>query len=222
MRRAVIVVFASAFVLVQPALGAHKPTSTSTATIAATPNPVLFGSPTTITGQVAGKHSSGATVSLQSKPFPYTSSFTTVATTTADATGHYSFRVAARLNTIYHVVVKTAPPATSPDVLVKVRVRITLHVGTSTPKAGQAVRFSGFVLPAYNRKTIQIQRKTRTGWKTIAQANLATATPVGGVARSKYSKRLITRRSGTYRVRFNPADGARIANTSPTRKLTVH
>lgn len=221
MRRAVMVGCVLVFVLASPALGAKPPAATSSATIAAAPNPVTFGSPTTISGVVVGKHSSGATVSLQSRPFPYTGSFTTVASTTADATGHYRFSLAASVNTIYRVLAKTAPPATSPDVLVKVRVSVTLGVSTSHPAAGGRVRFSGFVLPAYNGKSVQIQRKTRTGWKTVARATLVAATPVAGVARSKYSKRLSIRSSGTYRVLFNPADGARLPNTSPTRRLTV-
>lgn len=118
---------------------------------------------------------------LESEPFPL-SSFRAVASTTADATGHYSFKVAPSLNTTYHVVAKTSPPATSPDAIVKVRVSIGLHVSTSTPAIGKAVSCSGFVLPAYNGKTVQIQRKTRTGWKTVAQATLMAATPVGAVA----------------------------------------
>jgi hypothetical protein len=78
------------------------------------------------------------------------------------------------------------------------------------------------VLPAYNGQAAQIQRKTATGWKTVARAKLVAATPVGGVARSKYSKRLRISSSATYRVRFTPADGSRLTNTSPTRRLTVH
>lgn len=222
MRPTIMVVLASAFVLVQPALSKPAPPVPSTATIAAAPNPVVFGSSTTITGQVTGKKASGATVDLQSQPFPYTAPFSKVASATADATGHYRFGVAPSLNTLYRAVAKTAPTATSPNLLVKVRVKVTLHVSTSKPAVGQLVRFSGFLLPAYNGKAVQIQRKTRTGWKTVSRPKLVPATPSGGVARSKYSKRMRIRANGTYRVRFDPADGARLANASPTRRLTVH
>jgi hypothetical protein len=111
---------------------------------------------------------------------------------------------------------------TSPNVLVKVRVGVTLGVSTSKPAVGQLVRFHGFVIPAYNGQAAQIQRKTSTGWKTVARATLVAATPLGTIARSKYSKRLRIRSSATYRVQFAPADGSRLANTSPTRRLTVH
>lgn len=220
MRRATIVVFALACVLVEPAFG--KPPAPSAVTIAAAPNPVVFGSSSTITGQVTGKKASGAAVELQSQPFPYSSPFLVVARTTADATGRYRFQVIPGLNTMYRALAKAAPAATSPNLLVKVRVRVTLGVSASRPAVGQLVRFSGFVLPAYNGKFVQIQRKTLTGWKTVAQAKLLAAAPLRGVARSKYSKRLRIRRSGTYRVRFNPADGARLSNTSSNRRLTVH
>lgn len=220
MKKLLIVLAASALVLVQPALG--KPPSSSTVTIAAAPNPVVFGSSTLITGQVTGKKAAGATVDLQSEPFPYKTGFSTVASTTADATGHYSFKATPGLNTLYRVMAKTAPTVTSANVLQRVRVKLSLAVGTTHPAVGQLVRFSGFVLPAYNGKSVQIQRKTATGWKTVAQAKLVAATPVGTIARSKYTKRVRIGSTGTYRVSFNPADGARLPNTSSTRKLTVH
>lgn len=221
MKRVMVVVFASALVLVPPALS--KPaSSTSTATIGAAPKVVVIGSSTNIAGQVTGKKAAGATVELQAKPFPYSGAFSTVATTAANAAGHYSFNVKPSLNTMYRVSAKTSPTATSPDVLVQVRVRVTQHVSTLNPAAGALVRFSGFVYPAYTGKTVQIQRRTATGWRTVARPTLVSAATVNGQTRSKYSKRLRIRHSGTYRVRFNPADGARLANTSPSRRLTVH
>ena len=84
--------------------------------------------------------------------------------------------------------------------VIGVLVKVTLGVSTTKPKAGSLVRFSGSVLPAYNGKLVQIQRKTPTGFKTVAQAKLAAATPVGSVARSKFSKRLRIKSNGTYRV----------------------
>ena len=217
-------------VLVAPALAAPNPgggappgggKSSSAATISAAPNLLTFGSSTAITGQVTGKKSAGAAVTLEGKPAPFTTAFAAVATTTADATGHYAFKVTPRLNTVYRVIAKSAPTATSPDALVKVRVKITLRSSTTFPTAGQAVRFSGFAAPAYTGRLVQIQRKAGTGWKTVARAMLSAATSSGGATRSQYSKRVRISKSGVYRVFFNPADGLRLANTSPSRKLTV-
>src|ERR1700731_3859776 len=101
---------------------------TSTATIAAAPNPVVYGSHTSISGVVTGKHASGATVTLQSEPYPYTGPFAKAATTKATAAGKYTFNVNPSLNTTYQVVAHTAPQATSPKLIVKVRVKISLQV----------------------------------------------------------------------------------------------
>jgi hypothetical protein len=199
---------------------------TSGATIAAKTNPVVYGSPTTISGVVTGKHASGATVTLQGDPYPYTGPFSKVKTTTATSTGQYTFRVSPSLNTTYQVVAHTAPQATSPKLIVRVRVKITLQVSTTKPAAGQRVRFSGFVLPAYNGKSVLIQRKSATGWKTVTSAKLIAGTPVktvfGMTPRSTYHKRLGVLRSGTYRAYFNPRDGRLLANASKLRKLIVH
>lgn len=212
------VLLASAVVLVPTAMAKPGPSSSSV-TIAGSPTTVVFGSATTITGQVTGKKVSGATVQLQAEPFP-SKTFSTVSSGTTDSTGHYSFKVTPSLNTIYRVMAKTAPSATSADLPVKVAVKVTMRVSTTKPAIGKLVRFSGFVLPAYNGKTALIQRKTASGWKTVARATLLAATPAGSVARSKYSKRIRFKKTGTYRVWFNPADNARLANSSPSRRLT--
>lgn len=70
-----------------------------------------------------------------------------------------------------------------------------------------------------NEKFAQIQRNKATGRKTVARAKLAATTMLSLVPRSKYSKRVKAHKSGSYRVRFNPADGLRLANTgrSPQR-----
>jgi hypothetical protein len=214
-------------VSVGAAIAKPPPTGgTSTATIAAKPNPVVYGSPTTISGVITGKHASGATVTLQSDPYPYTAPFSKAKTTTATATGRYTFRISPSLNTTYQVVAHTAPQATSPKLIVRVRVKMTLQVSSTKPAAGQRVRFSGFVLPAYNGKSVVIQRKSATGWTTITSAKLLSGSPVktvfGMTPRSMYGKRLRVLRSGTYRVYFNPRDGRLLANASAIRKLTVH
>ena len=218
MRRLTGVLLVVAAVLAAPALG-HPVGGASSVTIAGSPTTIVFGSSTTISGQVTGKKAAGATVDLQGEPFP-SQSFSTVSTTTADSTGHYSFKVSPGLNTIYRVMAKAAPTASSSNLPIKVRVKVSLGVSTSKPPVGKLVRFSGFVLPAYNGKNVLVQRKTAGGWKTIAQIRLAAATPAGPVARSKYSKRIRFRQSGSYRVFFNPADNARLANSSPAHRLT--
>lgn len=206
-------------------IGTAKPSATSSVTIVATPNPVVFGSSVTISGQASGKKNAGATVTLYAKPAPTYTTATSVGSATTDATGHYSFKTAPRVHTIYYVTVHTAPQATSSQVLVKDKVRITLRVSTAAPAVGQRVRFSGFVLPAYNGRYVLIQRRTPSGWKTLARARLIAATSgitaLGATTRSRYNARLRIIKPGTYRVWFNPKDKLRLPHGA-TRKLTVH
>jgi hypothetical protein len=217
MKRALLAVFAcTAFLLIPSAVGAKPSTSAS---ISVAPGTVTFGSATTITGVVTGKKAAGATVRLVASPFPYTTS-STVATTTASSTGHYSFTIKPGSSTRYHVRANVSPQATSTAVQVKVRVKVTIGVGTLTPKAGAKVRFFGSVRPAFNGKSVLIQRRTATGhWNTVAHATLVATT---STTRSKYSKRVKVGKSGTYRVRFVPPNGAYLANNSGTRHLTTH
>jgi hypothetical protein len=213
------VLSASALVLVAPALAKPGPSSSS-ATIAVSQNPIVVGSSTVLSGKVSGKKAAGAKVDLQAEPAS-SKAFSTVSSTTADASGHYSFKVTPSVNTTYRVMAKTAPSATSSNLLVKVRVRVTMRVSTTKPALGKRVRVFGSVLPAYTGKTVLIQRKTATGgWKTVAQAKLLAATPLGSITRSRYTKRIRFRKADVYRVWFNPANNANLPNSSPTRTLT--
>ena len=196
----------------------------NTVTIAASPKTITFGGATTIAGQVNGAGNGGVQVTLEENPFPYTGGFkATSMTVTTSATGAYSLSVKPGLNTRYRVSAKTKPPVTSPEVTVTVRVKVTFAVSDSTPAVNQLVRFSGTVTPAHNGKLALIQKRTSAGgWKTVTSTALVASTPVNGVARSKFSKRLRIKTKGTYRVRVTPGDGDHAAGTSRTRTLPVH
>lgn len=192
-------------------------------TIAANPATVTFGRPTTISGQLTGSGNSGVEVELESNPAPFTGGFKNAGVkATTNATGNYTMAVTPTLNTRYRVTAKARPSVTSPEALVRVRVRVSLRLSDRTPAAGQRVRFSGTVTPAHDGKVARIQRRSRTGWRTIARATLVSATPVNGVARSKYAKRIRVRRNGTYRVRVTPADGDHERGTSRRKRARVH
>lgn len=204
--------------------GKGVPVPPSAVTITATPSSVTFGRATTIAGQLSGPRNAGVQVTLEQNPYPYTGGFKPAApTATTTATGGYSLAVTPSANTHYRVTVKTKPPVTSPETAVAVRVKVTLGLSTLTPMAGQRVRFFGTVAPAHNGRLAQIQKRTSTGaWKTVTDATLVTATPVNGIAMSKFSKRLRINRTATYRVRVNPADGKYATGTSSTRRVRVH
>jgi hypothetical protein len=200
------------------------PPAQNTITIAAAPTTVTFTRATTISGQISGAGNGGVQVTLEENPYPFTGGFKpTTVTATSNATGGYTFSAVPSMNTRYRVTAKTSPPVTSAEVLVNVRPKISLRLSDRTPKVGQRVKFSGTVLPAHDGKVVQIQRRTSSGgWRTVARATLVATTPVNGVARSKYSKRIRIRRNGTYRTRLAPADGDHVTGYSARRGARVH
>jgi hypothetical protein len=200
------------------------PAAKNAVTIAAAPTTVTFGVATTISGQVSGPNNGGAQVTLEENPYPFTAGFkATTVTTTTNATGGYTLNLVPIANARYRVSVKTSPPVTSPEVLVNVKVKVSLRLSDSTPSKGQRVNFTGTVLPGHNGKVVQIQRRTSTGgWRTVARATLVATTPVNGVARSKFAKRIRVTRKGTYRARFAPADGDHVTGYSARRTARVH
>ena len=205
-----------------PAPG-QAPPGQNAVTIAANPATVTFGRPTTISGQVTGPGNAGVEVELEANPAPFTGGFKNAGVkATTNATGAYTMAVTPTVNTRYRVTAKTRPRVTSPETLVNVRVRVTLRLSDSTPAAGRRVRFFGAVTPAHDGKVVRIQRRTAAGWRTVARATLVSATPVNGVARSKFSKRIRIRRNGTYRARVTPGDGDHVRGTSGRRRARVH
>ncbi|MDQ3739756.1 MAG: fibronectin type III domain-containing protein [Actinomycetota bacterium] len=192
-------------------------------TITATPTLLTFGRTTTIAGRVTGPDNGNVQVTLEENPYPYTGGFkATTRVATTNPAGAYSIVATPLANTRYRVTAKTRPPVTSPEVAVTVRVKVTLRLSDSTPRAGQRVRFSGVVTPGHDGKVARIQRRTGTGrWATVARAALVPTTTVNGIARSKYGRRVRINRSGTYRVRVTPADGDHARGTSPRRRALV-
>ena len=219
MKRAVFAACVVALAIGVPtALG--KPSSSSIS-ITVSQKTVLFGFSTTVSGHVSGNKAPGAAVTLQAKPFG-AKSFTNVASRTATSSGSYSFTYFPPRNGSVRVVAKTAPTATSVGVFVGVQPSVGLSVGTTHPKKGQRVRFTGIVSPAFNGMLVWFQRRTPTGhWRTLAATALFAATPGSHGPRSQYFRRLRINRSGTFRVVF-PAPAGWISNHSRTRTLIVH
>ena len=203
--------------------GAPAPVQNSI-TIVAAPTLLTFGKATTISGQVSGPGNAGIQVTLEENPYPFLAGFRPTAVTgTTNPTGGFSLAVAPLLNDHYRVTAKTSPPVTSAETAINVRPAITLKLSDSTPKVGQRVRFKGVVLPAHDGKVVQIERRTGTGsFRTVARATLVATTPVNGVPRSKYSKRIRIRRTATYRVRLVPGDGDHVTGVSAKRRARVH
>jgi len=198
----------------------QPPPGGNAVTIGAVPASVVFGKPTTISGQVTGDHNSGVKVTLQERPLPtVAASFSDIATSTTDASGHYAFTLTPLKNAQYQVQAKTSPPSTSPVLRVNVRIAVTFHLSDSTPKRGTRVRFFGVAKPAHDGATVLIQRRGSNGkFRTVTKTVLRTSKTAG---QSRYSKRLRISHSGVYRVRI-PHDSDHATGTSTKRRIRVH
>jgi hypothetical protein len=191
---------------------AAKP-APSTVSIAVTPGTVTFGKPATISGTTAANTS----VTLRADAFPFGGSFAQVAKATSNAAGAYSFTVTPDKVTHYRVDAKTKPAARSPVATLSVRWKVTRTVSTRTPKRGSRVLFSGTVGPVHTGGTVEVQRRTASGFKTVKTATLVAATTTS----SSYSVRVRVRRNGTYRVHV-AADTSHLAGNSRRVALKVH
>lgn len=214
-------VLALVLVCAGPAVAAKPPKNgpqNTSLTIATSAGSVTFGRTVTISG-TSKNIAPGTTVTLEQNPYPYAGFKPTTKTAVIDPSGNYSIAgVAPQAHTQYRVVAKTSPPTTSAGVFVRVRLRAAFNVSDSTPKKGQRVRFFGTVAPAHDGKPVLIQKKTATGYRTVARTTLLD----NGTASSKYSKRIRIRSRGTYRVVAESVDQDHDNGTSRSRTLRVH
>jgi hypothetical protein len=221
MRKILIGVLASlaaAVALPLTATAQKPPKEPNKVTLSASANPIIAGKATTLSGKVTGPDRAGAAVELVADPFPVDTG-QVVATATSDANGDFTFPAQKPdRHTRYVVRAKTSPPATSENVDVHVRIRLTLTVADLTPERGERVLFSGTATPEHDGRRVRIQRRTATGtWRTVARATLADA----GAAPSTYSRLVTIRRDGTYRAHIS-GDADHLKGKSRRRALDVH
>jgi hypothetical protein len=183
--------------------------------LAATPNPVAFGAPSTLAGTLSGTGNAGRPIQLQQKPFPFTSAFANLGNAQlTNAQGGFSFALlAVPLTTQYRVLVTDKPSVVSPILTVNV----TVVVGTKTTRThvhrGGHVHFSGTVHPNVANIPIAIQKlNAKNHWVTIS----GTITRNGGT----YGKTVLIRRGGSYRV-YAGASGGTFA-PGAGRKVRIH
>ena len=183
--------------------------------IVAKPSPIRFGGATIVSGALPGPNNAGVTLTLQQSPYPF-KGFSKVTTAVTSSSGGYAFAgLRPTVNTKYRV--RGPKGLNSNDVPVFVRKRVTLGVSDSTPTSGQRVRFSGKVYPPHVGMVVSIQRKTSSGYRTVARTVSTANTP----ARSAFSVKVRVKSSGRYRARV-AADADHAAGTSRSRLLTVH
>ncbi len=222
MNRIFLIVGALTVAIVLPAAAqaSHKPGhqggpgNAETLSVGATPNPIVFGRSTVLSGRLTGNNKAGRTVRLDGAPYPYTSFVNNIATTTTSSNGGFSFARRPRLNTRYRVSVGALVSSTV-DVLV--RQRVSLYLSDSTPRRGQLVRFSGRSCPTHDGAVVSIQKRTSTGsFRTVRRTRLRDASRC-----SVYSRRLRIFRDGVFRT-VVARDGDHARGFSRRRSVDAH
>ena len=193
------------------ALGAPAP---QTLTMGASATTVKFGGSVTLSGKLAGGKFDGKNVTVRQDPFPV-DAFANAGSATTNATGDWTLAVKPTANTRFQA---RSGKADSPAVDVMVRPAISLKLSDRTPKRGQRVTFSGKLCPEHDGVAIALQRRTASGWRTVAKPVLA---DVAGATCSSYTRSLRVRRNNAYRARFS-GDADHVAGNSRVRRAAVH
>jgi hypothetical protein len=97
-----------------------------------------------------------------------------------------------------------------------VRYAVSLRTSAKRVRHGRRVRLSGAVRPAADGARVRLQRRTSTGFRTVARLVLRA---VKG-NRSAFGKRVRVRRKSTYRV-VKPADAGHLAGRSGRRTIRI-
>ena len=183
--------------------------------LAATPNPVAFGAPSTLAGTLSGTGNAGRPIRLQQKPFPFTAPFANVGNVQlTNAQGAFSFALlSVPLTTQYRVLVTDKTSVVSPVLTVSVSVVVGTRTTSTHVHRGGHVHFSGTIKPNVANVPVAIQKlNEKKHWVTIS----GTITRNGGV----YSKTVRIRRGGSYRV-YAGASGGTFA-PGAGRKVRIH
>lgn len=192
------------------------PEAPTVSTIAASPNPAVFGSAVTVTGFLSGPRGGpGKQVALEANPFPYTRGFQQVGNTVVTGVnGSYAFQFGALLTVQLRVIDRSNPNVVSPVWTQNVSSRVTLK--TKHRKHSRLVRFSGHVFPAKSSSAIVIQRRTKKGgWK-----NVLVTLPHGktGATADRFSRRKRVA-PGVFRAVARAAGGAYTEGISGHRRV---
>jgi hypothetical protein len=194
-------------------------TAAPTTTPVFTPNPVPYGDPVSVSGQIVGSGAKGAEVTLFGRAFPFTDPFTQFGNTVvADDNGNYLFILSSALSTAqFEVRAGTDPAFTSSIQTLQVSSKIGLSVRNKVRK-GRKLRFHGLVAPAQDHTVVEIQKRKRDGtFGVFARTTLRHRAD----GRSSYSVRKKLRRRGIFRAVVQSAGGVVIPGTSREHSIRV-
>jgi hypothetical protein len=184
-----------------------------TLTIDASPNPVLFGGPVTVSGVVGGRPPNTSIV-LQRNTFPFTAGFADYGNPQVTNTnGQYSFPVLDVTSTTQFRVRTTEEKPTAFSQVVTEGVSVSVSVRARVKRSGGRahVLLTGVVKPAHEATPLAVQKRKKGVWRTVK----------GGVTRhasassSGYAVHMNIRRGGLYRIYVRVNDGDHTSGVSP-------
>jgi hypothetical protein len=178
--------------------------------IAGVPNPVVFGNPFVVEGNLSGTGAANHVVVLQANRFPYLGGFQNVGNPElTNSTGGFSFPFVGLLeNAQLRVVTVGKPEVSSPVIVEGVAVRVSFHAHR-TRRRGR-VRLSGTVAPAEVGALVGFQL-LRPG-RSINEGG--TVVKTGTPTVSRFSRVIRVRHPGLYRALIRINDGAHVSNYS--------
>jgi hypothetical protein len=178
--------------------------------ITGVPNPVVFGNPFLVEGNLSGTGSGNREVVLQSNPFPYLAGFKNVGNPeVTNSVGGFSFPYLGLLeNAQLRVVTVGGSVVSSPVVVESVAVRVGFHA-RRTRRHG-FVRLYGTVAPAEVGALVGFQLLRPGNSINEGGTVVKAATPTV----SQFSRIVRVRRPGLYRALIKVTDGAHVSNYS--------
>jgi hypothetical protein len=175
--------------------------------IAGAPNPVAFGNPFLVEGNLSGTGAANHEVALQSNPYPYLAGFKNVGNPeVTTSTGGFSFPYVGLLeNAQLRVVTVGKPEVSSPVVVESVAVRASFHVRRAHRRG--YVYLYGTVAPAevgalVGFQLLQPGRSVNEGG-TVVKAGTSSVSVFGRTVRAP--------RPGLYRALIKINDGAHVS-----------
>ncbi len=178
--------------------------------IAGVPDPVPFGSPFTLEGNLTGTGATSHAVVLQLNPFPYTAGFKNFGNPELTSpTGAFSFPVVGLLeNAQLRVQTVGAPLVTSTIVTENVAIRVAFHVRRLRRHHHTYVKLYGTVAPAeagalVGFQLVTVGEHTVNVGGTIVRSDTATA--------GRFSRTIRLRHRGLYRALVQTTDGAHVS-----------
>jgi hypothetical protein len=179
--------------------------------IAGVPNPVSFGEPFFVEGNLFGTGAADHEVALQANPFPYLAGFKDVGNPeVSNSAGGFSFPYVGLLaNAQLRVVTVGKPLVVSPVIVEGVAVRVTFHVHAT--RRHRFVRLYGTVTPAEAGALVGFQL-LRPG-RSLNEGGTGVKALSASV--SRFSRVVHVRHPGLYRALVQVTDGSHVAAYSP-------